>query len=256
MPTVNARSDARRVVAEQLAHPGADERGDEQDVGLVGHAGQDEDGRPALHAAGAEEHHRLAHRADPLRAGEQRRVGEPQELVAEADVADDRALDLLERDARLQVGERAELVEAAGRGGAAGDDLGLGDERALEGGEAEPAAERQVVGRRDGGGDEDEVAVAQRGDLLAQALGAVDREVELDAPRDVEQRLDRRAEGDVVEDDARAALGELVDGLEERLVVALDRGHLEHDAVGANRHRPDAEQKLAAERQPARRGRR
>src|SRR4029079_9248013 len=104
---------------------------------------------------------RLAHRADPLRAGEQRRVGEPQKLVRETDVADDRALDLLERDARLQGGERAELVEAAGRDGATGDDLGLGDEGALEGGEAEAAAQLQVVRRRDGGGEEDEAAAAQ-----------------------------------------------------------------------------------------------
>ena len=138
----------------------------------------------------------------------------------------------------------------ARRDRAAGDDLGLGEEAALEGGEAELAAEGEVGRRVDGGRDQDEVAVAQRGDLGAQAVGAVGGEVELDAPGEVHERLDAGHIGHAVDDDAGAPLDELADRRDELLVGALGGRDLEDDAVGADRHRADPQQQVAADRQP------
>jgi hypothetical protein len=173
-----------------------------------------------------------------------------QDLVAEADVADDRPLEVLELDARLDVGERAERLEALRRDGAAGNDLRLGEERALEGLEAQRAAQGEVLVGVHGGGDEHEVAARERANLRAQAVAAVSGEVELDAPREVEQRLELGAVGDSVERDTRAAVGEPADGLDERLVVALGGRDLEHDPVGADGHGADLEKELAPEREP------
>ena len=240
MPTVNARS----------SHARAHERRDEQRVRLVRDAGEREGSRPAADGARAEHRHRLAHRADPLRAGEDGGVGVAQELVAQADVTHDRALEVLELDARRDVGQRAEGREALRRDGAAGHDLGLGDERALEGGEAELAAHREVGVRVDRGRDEDEVATAQRLDLRPQAVGAEGGEVELHAPRGVEQRLEAGAVDVAVDRDARAARRKPRDRLVQGRVVAVGGGPLEHDAVRADRHGPDVEEQVAAERQP------
>ena len=170
--------------------------------------------------------------------------------MAQADVAHDRALDLLELDARLQVGERDRPSRPRVGIARPGTISGSATKRALEGGEAEPAAEREVGRRVDGGGDEDEVAAVQRGDPRAQAVGAVGGQVELDAPGDVQQRLDAGPIGHAVEDDARAPLDELADRLDELLVGALGGRHLEDDAVGADRHRADPQQQVAADRQP------
>ena len=170
--------------------------------------------------------------------------------MAEADVAHDRALEDLELDARLDVGERAQRRDALRRDGAPRDDLGLGEEGPLEGGEAELAAQGEVGMGVDRRRDEDEVAPAQRVDPGAQALGAVGGEVELHAPRRVEQRLEAGAVDERVERDAGAALGELDDRVVQRRVVAVAGVELEHDAVRAHRHRADVEQQVAGERKP------
>ena len=84
----------------------------------------------------------------------------------------------------------------------------------------------------------------------AQAVGAVGGQVELDAPGEVHERLDAGEIGHAVDDDAGAPLDELADRRDELLVGAVGGRELEDDAVGADRHRADPQQQVAADREP------
>ena len=248
---MNARSVAGRVVAEQLAHPRAHERGDQQHVGLVGHAGQARTVAQRLDAARAEEHHRLAHRADPLRAGEQRGVGEAQQLVAEADVAHDRALDLLELDARLQVGELRQARRGAASGSARPGTIS-GSARNAPWKAAKPSSRQSARSA----GVSTEVAMRTR----SRPRSAATRARRPSAPWAARSSLTPQAtssSGSIAGPKATPSRtmhaprsASWWTASKSASSCALDRRHLEHDAVGADRHRPDAEQQLAAERQP------
>ena len=106
----------------------------------VAHTGEHQQRRPAPDRDRAQRHQRLPDRADGVAAGEEGRVRELHELEAESGVFGDHALELLERR-RLALREQRQRAEPVGRSRGAGDDDGLGEVLALEGVEAQAAAE-------------------------------------------------------------------------------------------------------------------
>ena len=230
------------AAAEDLAHAGALEgQLDELVGGGAGGLGECHDDRPPADRGGTEERERLADRLDGARQREERRVDVAQQLEAEADIRADRVLELLERRVGSHDrGERAQGCDAAGADPAAPGEVGLGEEVALELREAELAGRGEIFRRRDLGGDELEVAAAQRvevvvgdgrkrnldrvADLKQRGLDAVDRQLvaaELEAPQRGQDLVGHRLGGD-----------------------------LQHDTVGPHRRRADLEQELGRDPHP------
>ena len=158
---------------------------------------------------------------------------EPHELVGEAGVLGDHALDLLE--ARLaigrdQLGQRAEAVCRRGR---AGDHGGLGEEVALEAVEAHRAAGLVLLTRLDLERDQRQPAAAQLVDLLDQRGAGQRADVELDDVGEREQRLQSRRQAEAVERDLEAGVARVAQRAEQRGVGAVGADELEDDPLAA-----------------------
>ena len=204
-PTVNARSVSVPGVRarDELAQAGAQEAELEQVARAVADAGEDHHRRPAADGDGAERHQRLADRAGAMAAAEERRVGELDQLQRQARVLGDHALELLERG-RVARGEHRQRAEAVGRDGGAADDDRLREVLALEGVEAEPAADAVLLARLHAAGDQLQAEPARDVDRRLDLVLVQRGDVELDAVGELEQRVGAGVGAEVVEGDPEA----------------------------------------------------
>jgi hypothetical protein len=137
---------------------------------------------------------------------EERRVGEPDELVREARVLHDHALELLEGRQIAARREHRQRAQAVGRRARAEQPRGLGEEAALEAVEAERAAVVVLRPRLDVLGEQRDPVAAQRGDRAGQRLAVELGDVELDDVGECQQRLGARRVAEVVQRDAEAVV--------------------------------------------------
>ena len=157
----------------QLAHLGPRHGCADQLAGLILDPGKRHQQRPAAHVADAQQHQRLAHRADLARQQEVGGVDPAQQPVAEAEVAADRSLEVVQLAVGvLQHRHHPHLGEAVGGDAVAGDRPRPAEEVALEVVEADLLAELEGGVILDPGGDQLDVVRLQLRHLRGQLVSA------------------------------------------------------------------------------------
>jgi hypothetical protein len=131
------------------------------------------------------------------------------------------------------------------------DDPGLGEEVALEVGEAERAAAVEVAHGADARGHEQRAVDLGERDRVVQLCVRQPGDVDLDDRADGEQVLDVGAAVVVVEGDRVAAAAEALE-LADQVGLSRVGGDLQHGAVGAHRRRADLDEEVAGDRDPRR----
>ena len=237
-PTVKPRSGSAPVGArgDELAQARAQQARLEQVARAVVDAREREQRGPAADGRGAERHQRLLDRADRVAAAVEGGVRELDELEREARVLGDHALELLERRG-VAGGEHRQRAQPVGRDGGALDDDGLREVLALEGVEAEAAAEAVDGARGDAVRDHVQPAPARGVDVgLDLLLGAVARRRSSRCRRGPAAPLRRRRRGS-----RRGRSGsrgaDLAQHGEQLVVDVLVGRDLQHDALGVQRQR-------------------